>query len=304
MKKFKLLTVLTLSAAMVLTGCGKGADTGSQTNQDAANESVVEELESKRIVAGSVMSAELLDLLEIDSVGVVTSSKPLPERYADTPKIGLPMKPDLESIIGLEPEIYVSESSLKEGLDGLFAGQKFERLYFDNSSYDKVLENIRTLGKAVGREDKAEEIIANYEKGAKEVIESVNGKESPSVLIIFGTPESFMIATENTFVGDLVKKLGGNNVASEISKAPSPYIAFSLETVGNINPDVILRLTHADPAASKEAFDKEFENDFWSNLDAVKNGEVYDLDNTYFGVTANTRLVEALDEMAKILYEK
>lgn len=308
MKKFKLLTVLTLSAAIMLTGCGASTDTGNQIKESSAEEGVtqeqvVDELESKKIIAGSVMSAELLDLLDIDSIGVVTSSKPLPERYADTPGIGLPMTPDLEAVVAMNPDIYVSEFSLKESLDKLFAAQSFEKLYFDNSSFDKVLENIKVLGEAVGKEDKAKEIIANYEKGAKEVIDSVKGKQAPSVLIIFGTPESFMVATENSYVGDLVKRLGGNNVASEISKAPSPYVPFSLETVGNINPDIVLRLTHADPTTSKAAFDKEFENDFWSNLDAVKNGEVYDLDNAYFGVTANIKLVEALEEMAKILYK-
>lgn len=308
MKRFKLLTVLTLTAAMMLTGCGGARNTSSDGNKEASKtpaveEQVVEKLEDKRIIAGSVMSAELLDLLEIDSIGVVTTAKTLPERYANTPEIGTPMKPDLEAVVSLDPDIYVSESSLKESLDQLFSGQSFDKLYLDNSSFDKVLENIRTLGTAIGREEKAEEIIANYEKGAQKVIDSVKDKESPSVLIIFGTPESFMITTENSFVGDLVKKLGGNNLASEISKAPSPYVPFSLETVGHINPDVILRLTHTDPAASREAFNKEFQNDFWSNLDAVKNGQVYDLDNTYFGVTANIKLVEALEEMAKLLYK-
>ena len=48
------------------------------------------------------MSAELLDLIDVDAIGVLSTKKKLPERFKDLPEIGSPMKPDLEKVVSLK----------------------------------------------------------------------------------------------------------------------------------------------------------------------------------------------------------
>ena len=258
----------------------------------------------KKIVAGTFMAAELLDILEVDNVvGILSSSKTLPTRYDDVPRVGNPMKPDLESVVAVDPDLYIADANVKETLEELFKGQDLEKMYLTNNSYDDVLNNIQLVGDIVGKSDKANELVSEMKEKEAEILSTINEDEKPEVLIIFGTPESFMIATQYSYTGSLVEKLGGVNVASGLATRPAPYISFSLETVAELNPDIILRLTHANPEESKKAFDAEFEKGFWVNLDAVKNGNVYDQDPQYFGVSGNMQFMKALEEMAKILYQ-
>ena len=71
----------------------------------------------------------------------------------------------------------------------------------------------------------------------------------------------------------------------------------------NLNPDKIVVMTHADPETTKAQVQETLETDTaWKNLEAVKNGEVVYLENDYFGMSANLKVIEALDIMHDILY--
>lgn len=308
MKNINTLMILMLCLTIGLVGC-----TNKEKVEDVEVvepvtqvEDVVEDIEEvvvKNIIAGTLMSAELLDLFDINPIGVLTTEKALPERYKDIPKIGSPMKPDLEIVTSLNPDLYVSDSNLKEGIEEIFKSANLETMFLSSNSYEDVFKNIETLGAYLNNEDKANAIVSEMRNKEKEIMDSITGKESSKVLILFGTLESFMIATQHSYTGNLVEILGGINVAGDLAKdKPMPYVPFSLETVADLNPGVILRLTHASPEISKKAFDEEFKKGFWVNLDAVKNEKVFDLDPEYFGVSANMRVMDALEQMAKILY--
>ena len=51
-------------------------------------------------------------------------------------------------------------------------------------------------------------------------------------------------------------------------------------------------------------FDEEFvENDVWKHFNAVKNGQVFDLEEELFGTTAALNVPEALHQLEKIFYQ-
>lgn len=300
MKKIILMGLL---AAVLMTGCGKTTNTepGTAVPQGPQAEAQQQEL---RVIAGTVAAAEILDLIDVDVVGVVSTEKALPERFNGITEIGMPMNPDLEKVVSLNPELYITDASLKESIEALFEGQNIETMFLSNNSYQNILENIESLGQYFGKEEKAKAVLDEMKEREQQVLNSIEGKEAPRVLVIFGTPESFMLATKHSYAGGLVEMLGGINVTDSLGEnRPMPYLPFSLETIADLNPDMILRLTHASPEVSRAAFEKEFEKGFWVNLEAVKNHRVYDLDPEYFGVTANIRAIEALEKMAEILYQ-
>jgi iron complex transport system substrate-binding protein len=312
MKKI-LSILLIMSLALLIMGCSNKQEVVPTVVQNNENEALNEEskineeeekVEELRVIAGTVASAEFLDLLDITPIGVVSTSHTLPSRYDNVPQIGTAMSPDLELILSLNSDIYISDSSLKENIEGLLQGQEMELMFLTNNSFEDVMENFEALGTFFGKEEKANELIQEMKEKEQEILASIKDKEAPRVMVIFGTPESFMLATERSYAGSIVNKLGGINVTDDIQNAPpSPYIPFSLETVADLNPDIILRLSHAAPEATRAAFEKEFAQGFWLNLEAVKNNRVYDLDNDYFGVTANVRAKESLEKMAEILYQ-
>ena len=80
------------------------------------------------------------------------------------------------------------------------------------------------------------------------------------------------------------------------------YASLSVEKIIERNPQAVMLITHGEPEAVREAFDKEMaQNAAWKNLDAVKNGKVTILPSDLFGTNPGTRIIEALEEMKKQL---
>ena len=62
-----------------------------------------------------------------------------------------------------------------------------------------------------------------------------------------------MLATETSYLGDLLKTVGGTNIATELDgSAKSPYLQFSLEQIVQTNPDYILRFAHGNLEETKK----------------------------------------------------
>ena len=309
----KLLSVMAVMgmAAMTLIGCtnaeGKSEETtGTQTevttteagNQDETSDTKKEQKDT--VVASSVAVVQILDELGVEMVGVPTSSYQLPESVKDATRIGNPMSPDIEVVASLEPTVVVSVDSLSEDLKSQFESVGAESFFVNLSSYEGLKESIAELGERFDVKEKADEIISGFESKEAEIAKLVEDKESPSVLIIFGASGSFMVASEDTYVGDLVKRVGGENV---ITDAPAAFSPVDMEYLASQNPDYILFMAHANPEESLKAFQEEFAtNVAWQSFDAVKNDKVIALETEYFGMSANLLAVDAMEKLAEILY--
>ena len=256
-----------------------------------------------KIVAGTIGLTEMFDILEIDLVGVPSSSSySVPERYKELPTIGMSMQPDAEVVKSLDTDLFVSVTSLQASLEKSLGGKNINTLFVEANGYDDIAVSIKQLGDAFGKTEQAEEFLANMKETEANALAKIDGKEKKKAMIIFGTPESFMLATDMSYIGDLADRLGVDNVTDEL-QTMGPFVPFSIENVVATNPDVIIRFTHADPETSRKMFDKEFsENPVWNALDSVKAGKVYDLDPHYFGVVANVRCAEALEQLAELIY--
>ncbi|QUI22419.1 ABC transporter substrate-binding protein [Vallitalea pronyensis] len=257
----------------------------------------------ERTAVGTVGLTELFDALNIDLVGVPSSrSYSVPKRYADLPTIGMSMQPDMEILKSLDVDMFITDASLQSGLEKSLADKKIKAAFVAASGYDDIMFSITSIGNAFGKMEEAAELIKKMQSKELKVMEKIKDKEKKKVMIIFGTPESFMLATDGAYIGDLAHRLGLENVTDTL-EGKSPFLPFSIENVVSMDPDVILRFTHADPETSRKMFEKEFsENPVWNALSAVKQEQVYDLDPHYFGVVANIRCAEALSQLADMIY--
>lgn len=301
----KMISGLLAVSLMILAGCQNGSGSSAGNPSSAASmESTVssgEEGTAKRVVAGTVSAAQYLGALGVDVAGIPTTDKELPEAYQDKPQIGMPMSPNLEQILACEPEIFVSDANLKATLEEMFYGRDIELVLLDNNSYDSVEANISLLAEKLELQDKAEEVSADIRAKREEALKLAEGREQPTVAIIFGTTAMFMLATDTSYAGSIVNMLGAKNITDDLGLGDS-YVTFDREKLAELNPDVILRLSHADPEETAKAFETEFQQPFWQEIKAVQDNRVYDLDTKYFGVTANFDSIEAPVVMAELLY--
>ena len=257
--------------------------------------------ESKeRIVATTVAVTEIMDVLEVDLVGVPTSSKTLPKRYKGLPEVGNPMSPDMEKVKSLKPSEVLSVTTLEYELKPVFDGVGMKANFLDLTSLKNMQNSINDLGKKYGREKQAEEVVTKLNKKVASIQKEVKGKKEPTVLILLGVPGSYLVATEHSYIGDLVKQLGGKNI---VQGEQVEYLASNTEYLKKADPDIILRAAHGMPDEVVKMFDKEFKtNDIWKHFAAVKNNRVYDLEERLFGTTGNLAAIEALDELKKMMY--
>lgn len=113
------------------------------------------------------------------------------------------------------------------------------------------------------------------------------------------------IITSSVAVVELLDKLEADMVGILTSSYELPERVTDVTRIGNpMQPDIILRMTHAEPEAAKAMFDEEFKaNQGWQHFDAVKEGGVYDLPNGYFGMSANLLAIDAMEYLTDLFYE-
>ena len=253
------------------------------------------------IVATSPAVADICDKLELDLVGVCSSSvSTLPDRYKDVTTVGTAMSPDMEIVASLNPDWILSPSSLQSDLQPKYENIGTDWAFLNLKSVQGMYRSIQELGEIFDREEQADRLVTEFKDFYDEYKTKNEGKDHPKVLLLMGLPGSYIIATENSYVGSLVALAGGENV---YAGSDQEFLTVNTEDMKTKEPDIILRTAHALPDQVVEMFKEDFEtNDIWKHFDAVKNGRVYDLTYQYFGMSATFKYPQALDELQPILY--
>lgn len=292
--KLKKILSLVLAGVMALsvTGC---------VNQHPEETSSTNESGEVRLVATSPAVVQICNRLDLDLVGICQSTSELPERYDGVTTVGMAMNPDLEIIKSLDPDYILSPATLQNDLQPKYASIGVSSLFLNLKSVEGMYASIEGLGKKFGREEEAAVMLEEFDSFMSEFAEKNAGKESPKVLVLMGLPGSYIIATDNSYVGSLVKLAGGTNVYGDGDG--QEFLFANTEDMKTKEPDVILRAAHGLPDEARKMFAEEFStNDIWQHFKAVQEGRVYDLDSDLFNMSANFSYEEALKALQPMLY--
>lgn len=310
------------AASLLLTGCvdqhPEGTKTATQTETvesmltitDPVEKQAVEVAKAKvrsmegtpKIVATSPAVADICDKLELELVGVCSSSiSTIPERYKDATTVGTAMSPDMEIVASLNPDWILSPISLQSDLEPKYENIGVDWAFLNLRSVQGMYRSIQELGEIFDREEQADKLVKEFQDFYDEYKKKNEGKDHPKVLTLMGLPGSYIIATENSYVGSLVALAGGENVYTDTDQE---FLTVNTEDMKTKEPDIILRAAHALPDQVVEMFNEDFKtNDIWKHFDAVKNKRVYDLTYEYFGMSANFKYKKALSELEKDFYQ-
>ena len=315
-RKLSLLFTLLLASILVLTACSSQNKTGNTTGTDpnladkAFNETIdltgvnkdkkSEEENGKRVIMDSVALAQVANVLDIKLAAVPTTKLGrMPKRYDNTVQIGLPMNPNMEVIKSINPSIVYAPDSLQDWIKEGFEKNKIPYKFVDIRSVNGLYAITEDLAKEFGKTEKFKELKKEHDEFFAKFNEKITNKKKPKVLVLMGLPGSYMAATEKSYVGNLVKLAGGENII----KGTEEFKNLNIETALSDKPDFILRTAHAMPDNVNEMFKKEFENNkSWSHFDAVKNNKVVDLDSSMFGMTATYDYQKGLESLYSIFY--
>lgn len=166
---------------------------------------------------------------------------------------------------------------------------------------DAFLENIETIGKAVGETEKATALIEQMNKDMEAIQDKIpEDQETPSVLVLSevgpGTGP-FMMGPGNISY-DIIQKAGAKPAVDDIGLENSTPA--SIEQVLNMEPDYIFLLDFV--GKGDEVFEELMKNPGWDSLEAVKNNRLKVLDVKYL-MNPNIEIIEGLDIMVDWIYE-
>ena len=291
----KLKKILSLVLAGVMALCVTGC-----VNQHPEETTSTNESREVRLVATSPAVVQICNRLDLDLVGICQSTSDLPERYDGVTTVGMAMNPDLEIIKSLDPDYILSPATLQNDLQPKYASIGVSSLFLNLKSVEGMYASIEGLGEKFGREEEAAVMLEEFDSFMTEFAEKNAGKESPKVLVLMGLPGSYIIATDNSYVGSLVKLAGGTNVYGDGDG--QEFLFANTEDMKTKEPDVILRAAHGLPEEARKMFAEEFStNDIWQHFKALQEGRVYDLDSNLFNMSANFSYEEALKALQPML---
>ena len=180
---------------------------------EAAKAKVAAMEENPRIIATSPAVAEICDRLDLELAGVCSSTvSSIPERYDDLTQVGTAMSPDMEIISSLSPDWILSPATLQSDLQPKYEAIDTDWAFLNLRSVPGMYRSIQELGEIFGKAEEAQAQVQEFTQFYNEYKDTNQGKEAPQVLILMGLPGSYIIATENSYVGSLVELAGGKNV--------------------------------------------------------------------------------------------
>ena len=256
------------------------------------------------IATTSVAICEILDALGCDEVvGVPSTSGELPARYADVRTIGAPMQPQMEILKQINPEVVLVPTTLEASLASEFSAAGINVKYINLSDIDGMYGDIAELGTLLGKEAQAQALCKEY----ADYMDAYPKTETEiTVMTVMAFPSLFTIATEDSYVGDLVKLAGGKNVygAGYVSDGTGVITNYSLEDMAQKDPDIILVFAHFSEEYAFAYIEELTEtNAVWKNFRAVQNGASYYLSAAAgFGVSANLGWTQALETLKPIFF--
>ncbi|WP_144462683.1 ABC transporter substrate-binding protein [Siminovitchia fortis] len=263
----------------------------------------------KRIVSTALAVDELLvDLVPSENLVGVTaiSSDPAISNVAGkTDSIETKFETvTAEQILALKPDLVIIPSYVNpDVLNQLENAGITTFQVIDDTSFEGILKTVETLGKIVGEQEKANNLIADIQKRIDALKEKADKKENKPRVLYYTEYSSSV--TDNTTIGEMIKLAGGINVVSEagiLGESYPDYPEISKEVLVQLKPDVIFTTAWGSTTNNGEpAFVTEWKKDpALKDVPAIKNNKIYVLDSANV-TTASHYVIEGAEEMAAIL---
>ena len=292
MKKRILKTIVaTCMTAMMFVGCASN----NTTNEDKTTENTVTvtdvrgEVEipanPQRIVDLSGNS-DILSILGYKVVGTANSDaydytkfpSYLEETLSGAEILGYSYQDtmDVEAIMNLNPDLIVISTIQEKMYDQLSEIAPTVMIQLEALNWK---DDVRALGKVFGKEEVANEWIANYEAKAKEAGDKIKSEfgEDTTYLSILANPNGFNVFDGAGFGDVLYSDMGLAKPVGMPEQTDVSLPVVSYEGLASIQADYIFVMGSDEELAQIKS------NPIWNSLPAVKEGHVIELPSSpYF----------------------
>ena len=234
------------------------------------------------------ITREIIDLGAEEMLAGVTSYHPPMKKKV--PVVGTILHPNVEAILSLGPDLvlYSDEDSAVQHAERLAAAGLCSVPLGRNRSFDEICENYKRIAELIGERDAGRKKISRY----RAILKAARVQEKRCTVAVFIAHAPLVAAAEGSFVGEIIADSGGINVVENMGIG---YPILSAEYLVAVNPDVILSIM---PGAA--GFFASLSGS-GAGLKAVRNGNVYSIDERHLAYYTPGDYIAAVREIAALL---
>ncbi|WP_216820532.1 ABC transporter substrate-binding protein [Synechococcus sp. BDU 130192] len=274
--------------------------------QDASGTEVTLDKSPEKIICLHLSCVDILAELDLRPAGITEglydlSSSPVyfGEEAKDIAPISGRGEPNIEQLLLIKPDLiighaaqYTSQQETLEKIAPLYVTEVY--------TITDAIDNLKAVAKLMGKTEQAEVSIQNFQNKLADY--QNRSPKNLTVLLTNGTEGNFYVATDQSLVGSILAQVANYpwRLSGQIPSALN-WVMLSQEEILTLDPDVIFILT---PSANPNRLEQLQQDAFWKELKAVKNEQVYELEDVNVGgLTTGTRALTAfLDEIMPKLY--
>ena len=257
-KKFNYIWLIFIFIFTIIISCSQKKEIGKKHSEE-------NKVKYEKIVVLDPGAVEMIYLLGLEEkiVGIakLEKSKIWPEEKTEKlESVGTFIRPSLEKIISLKPDLVIASFHTTEAMDNSLKSNGIEIMKVKASSIDEIFKNFEELGKILGKYEEAKKIISE-KKSKIEEIKKIKIEEKKGVFIFSATP--MRVFGKGTLPDDIMKILNIKNISEDLGVESS---ILTPEYIINKNPDIILTF-------SKDPKEIVRGNPQIKNVNAVKNNK-------------------------------
>jgi iron complex transport system substrate-binding protein len=208
-------------------------------------------------------------------------------------------RPNIEKLLAVSPDLVLAAGLPRNDLVRILSDHGIPLLDVSVRNIDEVLAAFQRVGQAVGRSERAAELVAGMQTelaGIAAEQDPMFCQQRPRVFVELGD-NPLTTAGGTSFLDDLITRAGGVNVAHDV---PQAYFQVSPEKVLEWNPDVII-VTEMTPGSDRIA--SVSGRIGWADVAAVKHGRIISDISADLLFRPGPRLVDAVKALARRLRE-
>ena len=310
--RIRTLLLLFVSVNILLAvGCSNTTDTQTPddtttsyplTVTDILDRTVTLNQKPSSIVTIHPTATETLYRIGGTAIGRDTGSKYPPEAQS-LPTIGSSYNPSAEAVAALNPDLIILEALSQAMFLPTFETLGVPVIAVRAASLDDINQALTLVGQVVDMNEAAAQAITDIESRIEAAQDTT--RTGRSVLIIIGDADRNIYAAKpDSYPGTLLSLLGQDNVAEGLpDSGPFPgFAAYTGEQALINNPDAVFAISPAPAPAPKLSEMLPMIPGF-NNMDAVKAGNVQELDPALFLQAQGPRIAEAVEQLAIYLNE-
>ena len=196
-----------------------------------------------------------------------------PAEVLEVPSVQSGYDTNIEQIIALEPQVLLMSSMAQtEEQVAQLEGAGIKVVVSDAQDIEGVYTAVEMIGKLMGKEKEAEQVIIGMQVAFADLTNSTAGRGKTVYFEVSPLEYGLWTAGKGTFMNEIAEMLGMKNIFDDVEG----WAEISEEQVIERNPDYIVTITMyfgEGPTPVEEIMGRTG----WENVTAVKNGAILNL---------------------------